>query len=349
MQFMQLEMLVAVVKQGSVSKAASHVYRTQPAVSGALKKLAEELGEPLFLNSSRAGTTLSEAGTLLYEYAVKILALRDEAALAAQELAASRRGCLRVGADDATALHYLPSLAERFIRLYPKAKLELIVDTPAALSSALAAKKLDVALLPEEIHEPNMVTHLAVEEDMVLITSPDRLATGAVNLRDITHDSIIIQKSAKWLRAALEEAFAQIGAEPYLSVETDSVEMIKRLVSRSLGVGLVPRMCVERECAAGTLSCTLLADLRLYRKVWVTRRSDNGASQVCRNFVQMMAAAAHVVAENTGKRAPRPSKSQLGQQLSNGALRKQRRSANKSDSISDTQPVQHYCRIQSTG
>ena len=78
MDFSQLETFLAIVQTGSFSGAAKVIHRTQPAVSHAVRKLEEEIGEPLFDRSSRDGT-LTDAGKVLHEYAHKMLNLRREA------------------------------------------------------------------------------------------------------------------------------------------------------------------------------------------------------------------------------------------------------------------------------
>ena len=70
MDLFQLETFLAVAQTGSFSGAAKVVHRTQPAVSQVVRKLEEELGEPLFDRSSRDGR-LTDAGKVLQEYAQK--------------------------------------------------------------------------------------------------------------------------------------------------------------------------------------------------------------------------------------------------------------------------------------
>lgn len=289
MQFMQLEMLVAVVEQGSLCKAAGKVFRSQPAVSGALKKLSEEIGEPLFQNSSRAGTTLTPVGTLLYEHAVKILAARDAAFQAAKDASAVQRGRIRVGGDEASCLYLFPALSERFHRLYPRVKIEVQMDGPEGLMAALSEARVDIAVLPGEARDPQLASQFVAEEEMVLITGPQHpfAARGKVALADLAEESLILDKSAHG--SGILEAFARANVEPCFSFETGSIEMIKKLVGRSLGVAIVPEMSVSEECVAGTLAMCHISDWNSKRRLWAVRRRG-GETQVCLNFMEMMKA-----------------------------------------------------------
>ena len=85
MEFMQLEMFVAVVEERTVRAASNRVCRTQPAVSMAIHKLENELEIPLFerINHERL---LTEGGEMLYAYARRLLDLRGAAVCALAEV-----------------------------------------------------------------------------------------------------------------------------------------------------------------------------------------------------------------------------------------------------------------------
>ena len=85
MEFKQLEMFVAVAEERSMMRAAERVFRTQPAVSMALGKLEQEIGSCLFHRSRERRFQLTAAGQVLWDYAKRMLALRDEAAQVVME------------------------------------------------------------------------------------------------------------------------------------------------------------------------------------------------------------------------------------------------------------------------
>src|SRR5580698_8873205 len=117
MDLYQLETFLAVSEEKGFSRAAVRMHRTQPAISHAIRKLEEEVGEPLFERSSREGT-LTAAGELLRGYAERLLRLRGEATTALEELRLLERGRLHLAANEYTCLYLLPVLDE-FRRLCP--------------------------------------------------------------------------------------------------------------------------------------------------------------------------------------------------------------------------------------
>src|SRR6202158_790977 len=111
MDLAQLEVFLAVAREGGFSRAADKLYRTQSAVSQSVRKLETEIGESLFDRSSREGL-LTDAGRVLQEYAERLLNLRDDATGALEELRQLPRGKLTIAANEFTALYLLPILAE---------------------------------------------------------------------------------------------------------------------------------------------------------------------------------------------------------------------------------------------
>jgi DNA-binding transcriptional LysR family regulator len=89
MEFMQLEMFMALADERHVRRAAERVFRTQPAVSMAIAKLEEELGAALFVRGEKF--RLTPVGEILYAYAGQMLSLRREATTALA--CALRRSC----------------------------------------------------------------------------------------------------------------------------------------------------------------------------------------------------------------------------------------------------------------
>src|SRR2546425_29746 len=107
MDINQLEVFLGVANEKSFSRAAEALHRTQPAVSQAIRRLENELGEPLFDRSSKDGT-LTAAGRVLFDFAQQMLNLRQHAHSAIRELRDLHRGKLSLGANEYTVMCLLP-------------------------------------------------------------------------------------------------------------------------------------------------------------------------------------------------------------------------------------------------
>ena len=109
MELSQLETFLAVAEERSFSRAALRLHRTQPAISQVIRKLEESIGESLFDRAARDGS-LTAAGILLRDYALRLLALRREAASALGELKSLERGQLQLAANEYTCMYLLPAM-----------------------------------------------------------------------------------------------------------------------------------------------------------------------------------------------------------------------------------------------
>jgi DNA-binding transcriptional LysR family regulator len=147
MELMQLEMLVAVAEEHSFLRAAERVFRTQPAVSIGIRKLEDRVGVPLLDRSNRRNGRLTPAGERLYEYARKILGLRDEALSAVARGDDHSDGALGVGLVGEDSLNPFPAFWKSFKERYANVEVKVRLDTLTVVLGELANGRLDLVLL----------------------------------------------------------------------------------------------------------------------------------------------------------------------------------------------------------
>src|ERR1700687_1680292 len=150
----QLEVFLAVVREGKFSRAAEKLHRTQSAVSQSVHKLEKDVGPPLFARSSRVGP-LIDAGRVLREYAERLLNLRDDATGALGELRQLNRGKLSIAANEFTALYLLPVLAE-FRRLHPMVRIAVQRSLGSHIPGAVLRHNSELGVLTYEPQESGL-------------------------------------------------------------------------------------------------------------------------------------------------------------------------------------------------
>jgi DNA-binding transcriptional LysR family regulator len=136
--------LLAAVETGSFAGAARKVGRSESAVSLQLKRLEEQIGEPVFLRAGKQ-MTLTGAGARLVEYARRLLDLNDEALSAASE--SSTGGTVTLGVPHDVTETWLPAVLEGFRRSHPSATLKVVEGRSAILLSRLADDQIDLAIV----------------------------------------------------------------------------------------------------------------------------------------------------------------------------------------------------------
>jgi DNA-binding transcriptional LysR family regulator len=289
MEFQQLEMFAATVEEGSVTRAAERVFRTAPAVSIALSKLEREFAVALFDRSDRQHPQLTQPGKLLYSYARRSLELRQEAAAALKDGAPGRGGKLRIGTHESASLYLLPSLLRPFHDAHPAIKTEIICGTTERLLRAVSNGAIDVALVGDAPDDAAFDRRLIVHDQLVFILNPaHRLCRlKEVSLADLAPEILIVQSTRSRLRQRLAQAFAEAGAALNLGVENIAIEAMKRMVIDNLGVGFVPRMCVEEELRQGTLAAISIKGVRENWDVSLVRRRGRKHSIPSQDFFEL--------------------------------------------------------------
>jgi len=289
MEFQQLDMFVAVVETGSVTRAAERVFRTAPAVSIALRKLEDEIGAALFDRSERNNHRLTGTGRLLYSYATRILEMRREASESIKNLNQTVSGNLRLGTHESTSLYLLPSLVQRLNVQAPEAKIEVLCGNAERLLKALDDRTTELALIAEAPDDSRFERQLVLRDELALILNSKHRLAGAqqIEVHDLANEFLIVQGPKSMLRERIMSAFNESETPFKVSVENIAIEAIKRMVAQGLGIGFVPLMCVREELAQGKLVTVQLDGVRKDWDLWLVWRKDHSLSPAAQTFVEV--------------------------------------------------------------
>lgn len=289
MEMTQLEFFLKVIEEGSFSKAADMVYRTQPAVSIAIRRLEEEVGAPL-LDRSQKTPTLTEAGELVFDYAQRILSLRDQAREAVNELRSLRRGRVRIGANESTSLYLLPQVILSFRACYPDIKVEIFRHVSERLPREVLERNIDFAVLAFEPTDRDLESFPVLRDELALILYPEhRLAARqSVTVQELGQESFLAHNVKSASRNRVIEVFAAHHTPLNITLELATVETIKRFVQLKIGLAFVPRMCVREELERGVLATIPVEGLSYNRTLWVTHRRNQTFSHAAEAFLEVL-------------------------------------------------------------
>jgi DNA-binding transcriptional LysR family regulator len=287
MDLFQLETFLAVVQTGSFSGAAKVVHRTQPAVSQVVRKLEDELGEPLFDRSSRDGR-LTDAGKVLQEYAQKMLNLRREARASLEELRQFQRGTLVLAANEFTSL-YLLRVLEAFRRFSPMIKVAVQRALASGIAAQVADHTVELGVLSFRPDSSVLQSIVVYRDELVFIVPPAHpLATARnVSIRQLGAESFVAHNVVSPYRLKVLEAFKRHKTPLNMDVEMPTIESIKRFVAAGNGVALVPRISVEPELGRGELIAIPVQELKFERKLRIVYRKGGQLSHAGRAFLKV--------------------------------------------------------------
>lgn len=295
MDLFQLETFLAVAEERSFSRAAARLHRTQPAVSQAVAKLEAELGEVLFERSARDGS-LTDAGGVLRDYALKLLNLRTEAAGALAELRALHRGRLNLAANEYTCLYLLPLLDE-YRRQNPHIKVAVQRALASRIPDEVLLHSVEIGVLSFKPDDPQVQSVVVYRDDLSLIANPSHpLARAAeVSIRQLGTQTFVAHNIPSPQRQKVIQAFRRHRTPLNMAVELPSLDAIKRFVQMGNGVALVPGLTVQSEIAAGTLVRIPIKELQIERKLRLVYRRNATLSHAAVAFLKVVEcyAAAH--------------------------------------------------------
>lgn len=246
-----------VARCGSLTKAAEELYISQPAVSQAIKQLESQLGTPLF-NRMRKGMELTaQGGELVYKDVEKALKLLGGVEEKLAEIRETATGTLRIGASASIFQYILSGKIVEFRNRYPQIKIELISDVSPKIIEYLKTDRCDVGFLnlpiadDDEIQlgEPIQFLH----DVFVVGKTFAELCDRELSLGDIQQYPLLLMKEHTVARTSFDTFCRSFGVRISPSVEVDSWDFMKRLVTYGMGIGCIPREYAERRIADGLL------------------------------------------------------------------------------------------------
>lgn len=289
MEINQLEFFLKIVEEGSFSKAAERAFRTQPAVSLAIRRLEEEIGAPLFDRSQKT-PALTEAGQVFHGYARRIITLRDQAREAVRELRELRAGRVRVGANESTSLYLLPEVILAFRARHPHVKVEIYRHPSERLPREVLDANVDFALTAFEPPDRDLEAFPVLRDELVLILSPAHplAARESVSVAELGGEQFLAHNVKTGSRLKVIETFAEQRTPLNITLELATIETIKRFVQKEVGLAFVPRMCVTEELERGTLASVPVRGLSYTRTLWVIRRRASTPSHAAAAFLETL-------------------------------------------------------------
>jgi DNA-binding transcriptional LysR family regulator len=232
-----LRSFVSVVDAGGFTRAGERVHRTQSTVSQQIKRLEDDIGQPL-LNRSGKDLTPTEAGERLLSYARRLLALAEEARDVLTR--PGNEGAVRLGVPEDFAAYRLAKLLAAFARSHPNLRLDVRADQSTNLKRDLERGDLDLALFkraagekggiavwPERVHWATSKVH------------PAHSKTGSVPLIGFPVGCIY--------RAGAIHALESAGRAWHMAYSSSNLAGIQAAVAAGMGLSILSEMAIQAD------------------------------------------------------------------------------------------------------
>jgi len=288
MELTPLRVFMTVANERSFSRAAEKLGRTQPAVSLALQRLEGELGEKLFDRSAR-DVVLTDAGRTVLEYARRFQNLEAELGNAIAELRDHSAGCLAIGANESTGLYLLKHI-EKYRRLYPKIKVQVRRGFSSRIPGEIADGNLELGVISYQPRDERLVSTMIYTDSLAFVVSPQHRLAGRrdVPIVELGEEIFVAHNVLSPYREIVLRSFHERGVRLNMEVEMPTVETIRWMVERNVGVAFLPRMCVEQEISEGRLVSVRVPEIEVERKIYLVQPARRAVSYAAEAFLRLV-------------------------------------------------------------
>jgi len=284
----ELQVFLTVAKEGSFSRAAERLYRTQPAVSLTIRKLEESLEQPLFVRGARP-VRLTDAGVLLRDYAERLLNLRDEVKKGLLELEGLKRGELSLGVNESSIHALLPALAT-FREAHPGVQVRVHRMFSRDIPHEVVNYRLDLGAVSFVPRDPQLqATEILKDELTLVVPMKHALAKRKeVDVEELGKEAFIAHIVESPFRRKVIELFARHRTPLNMPMEMPTIESIKRFVQMGMGVAIVPRMCVAWELDHGWMKEVRVRQLGIPRHLYLISRRGARLPHTAAEFMRLL-------------------------------------------------------------
>ena len=288
MQLQDLNSFVVVAEERSFSKAARRLHRTQPAVSQAIRRLEEAIGDRLFDRSSKNGA-LTEAGVLLREHALRLLRLASEAEAAVRELQQVRRGRVIIGANEAAVHSVLPHVRE-YAAAHPQVTVEVRRVPSRKMAGELLDRAVDFGVMTFQPAEKGLQSLPFGSDELVLLTHREHplAQRKTATLQEVGQQVIIAHNDPSPARERVLRMYERRHTALNIQISLPSLDGIKRAVEMGVGVAVLPRRCALTEIERGDLVAVKIPELSTRRVVRFVFRRAGDLSHAAAAFLQLV-------------------------------------------------------------
>ena len=245
----------AIVKEGTLTRAAERLNVSQSAISIQLKKLEESLECPLF-DREHKSLILTEEGRMVLDYADTIFRAGEEMLATLQNKTGRYRNQLRVGAVSTLSKNFqLEFLREAF----DDQEVEVIIHSSSLreLLNELKAHTIDLVLSNNPVHRHTDLaihSHLLSEQAVSLVGPPQFKTKKAFKFpEDLRGQPMVLPSQESGIRASFDLLMEQAGFAPLIAAETNDMAMLRVIARETEAIALVPPVVVKYELTNGRL------------------------------------------------------------------------------------------------
>ena len=270
----QMEALICLVEEGNFSRAAKKMLLTQPALTKNIQNI-EELLTVRLVNRSTAGISLTPEGKIIYEYAQRMVKLRNEATDKIIRLQDNTSGSIYITASTIPATYILPHALSAFRKKHADIKVFIkTADSEEAMNMVLD-KEAEIGCIGKKPQNKKLAAEPLWKDRLVLAVSRGHrwLGKKSIMANELLQEPFIAREKGSATRDVLEAYLKKTKSislsQLDICAELGSSEAIKEAIIAGLGVSIISIHAIKRELAAGLLFEVPIAGLKMERSFYL--------------------------------------------------------------------------------
>lgn len=280
-----------VAKTGSISKAASSLFVSQPSISYSIKMLEEELKCKLF-NRTAKGTELTIDGEKLLFYVEGAFNMINAGCKTVKDSENMISGEIRVGVPTHIGIFLLSKYIQKFIEKYPGIKFTIVNRATSEMVDMLEKKNLDfiVDSYPIDSNRKDIVLYKLIEVSNCFVGNEkykNIVNEGIINIEDIQKYPLLLPPKITSTRKALESKLKDRIDNLEAIIDVPTTEVMLELVKKGLGIGYFTKESVQKYIDSGRLY-EIPVDVELPKTDICIAYVDNFLANAPKKFIEML-------------------------------------------------------------
>lgn len=247
MELRQLRYFLKAKELLNFTEAASRLHISQSTLSQQIKQLEEELGIDLF-NRFGKRVTLTEAGMLFASYAEQSLKSANDGRMLLKDLSNLNTGEIAIGITYGLR-HVLTKTVIKFVKSYPKIKLNIFFGTSQELEERLNNFSLDCILTFKEINAESHFNHqLLFSSRMSVVAARSTLKEkDSISLKEVSKLLLVLPSTGYSPRDFIDRAFSEQDLKPNVAVEINDIPTLLELIRNTTWSTILTQVTIDDE------------------------------------------------------------------------------------------------------
>ena len=273
----QMEALISIIEERTFSGAARKMSLTQPSLTKHIKNVEGLLGARI-LNRQSRGITLTPEGKILYDYAKRILKLREEAKEKIQRVRENETGNIFISASTIPATYILPRVLSDFRKARPDIRFYMQNADSDEVIEMITGNRGEVGFVGKDPRSSRLHAEALWKDRLVLAVPSNHpfVKEGSVTLSELSREPFIVRERGSATREVFEGCLRDQKKLTLASFnvisEVGSSEAVKEAVIAGLGVSVISMHAVAREIDGGLIVEVPLKGCRIERYFYVIYR-----------------------------------------------------------------------------